>query len=91
MFNLLSSQKAQHVSGYVVQILDRSHVMYSENQRHITVELEFGPVVGIYSGTLSEWHSNGSNSPASQAEKALVLDRLKEGLHAMGVSQIEVC
>jgi len=76
--------------GYVIQVADRYHVEYLERHRRAIVEVDFGPVVGIYRDTLKAWVTSVGNCSMSDDERDTVLSRVEGALQFMG-SKVEFC
>ena len=87
MFKSLSPQKVIHSSGYLVQVYDRYHVEYEEGSKKAKVEVDFGPVVGIFKASLIRWE-NGQ--PMIEIDKSKIIDRVSKALNFMG-SKTEIC
>lgn len=87
MFRSLTPQKVCHSSGYVIQVFDRYHVEYIDGSKVAKVEVDFGPIVGIYRTSLQQWDSG---ELIYDKDKEIILDRIAKGLQFMG-SRTEIC
>jgi hypothetical protein len=87
----LAPQKViENAMGYIVQVEDRYHVEYLEHDKHAIIEVDFGPVVGIYPDTLTNWITSSGLFEITEDEKKLILSRVSEALRFMGC-QTELC
>ena len=68
MFTKLAPQKAQHASGFIVQVADPQTVEYIDGPLKASVGVEFGPVSTLYGSTLKA--SDKSSSNLVEARKA---------------------
>jgi hypothetical protein len=73
--------------GYTVQVADRSSVDYLEARRLAKVEVDFGTRTAIYQDSLREWDNGDA---LTDEEKTLVLCRVEQALHFMGLLP-EIC
>lgn len=90
MFKSLSPQNVQHSDGYIVQVENRNAVGYFDSQYRALVEVDFGEKVGVYKDTLKIMKLNGGFIDLSPVEAEVFLQRMVEGIMAMG-SGVEVC
>jgi hypothetical protein len=86
MLQLISPQTVREMQeGYVVQVVDRYHVAYEHRGRTATVDVDFGPTVGIYSKTLRGWKvEDGHCAGMTSRDKREVVARIVECLQFMG-------
>lgn len=85
MFTIVGRQKANHDSGYVVEIVDRHTVRYIDADMSATIGIEFGPTTAIYADSLALTHQLPGRS-TSAAELVTTRDRITQGLEALGLS-----
>ncbi len=91
MLKVINPQKVLNDTlGYTVQIVDRYHVEYLEAERRALVEVDFGPVIGVYGSTLTTWVAPYGDRQMSEGERNSVLSRIVEALKFMG-SEVELC
>ena len=91
MLKKIAPQKvADDDLGYVIQVADRYHVEYLESGKCATIEVDFGPFVGIYRDTLKYWMTPTGQCFMSDDERNSVLSRVDEALRFMG-SKTEFC
>jgi len=90
MFTRVSAQKVEHTSGYVVQVLDRETIEYIDGKKHATINVDFGPTVGVFKHTLGEIVSGQESASLPESERERILGRIIEGLRAMGC-EVEIC
>lgn len=90
LFKSLSPQKVQHSDGYIVQVENRNVVGYFDSQYRALVEVDFDEKVGVYKNTLKIMRLNGDIIDLSPVEVEVFLQRMVEGIRAMG-SSVEVC
>jgi hypothetical protein len=91
MFTQISPQKVRHLSGFIVQVIDRQTVEYLEEKRSAFIEIDFAATTGIFEKTLSNWKTGNDLVPMGEMEKQTVLNRIVAGLHAMGLEKVEIC
>ncbi|MGH8020917.1 MAG: hypothetical protein ACREIA_22065 [Opitutaceae bacterium] len=91
MFKRISPQKVQHSTGYFVQVLDRETIEYIDGGTHVTVQVDFGPTVGVYKQTLRKLERDGGQSGLlSEDDRERFFGRIVDGLNAMGCA-VEIC
>ena len=86
MFTQIAPQKVRHSSGYIVQIGSRHAVEYYDARCKASVEVEFGKPNAVYASTLTAGCLSGSPLNLLDTEKAEIIQRIVEGLRAMGSS-----
>lgn len=84
-FTIVGRQKAHHVSGYVVEIVDRHTVRYIDADMSATIGIEFGPTTAVHADSLALTHQLPGRS-TSAAELVTTRDRITQGLEALGLS-----
>lgn len=87
----LAPQKVENDDlGYLVQVADRYHIEYIEKDKRAIIDVDFGPVVGIYRDSLVHWITPVGTCAMSEDEINIVLSRISEALQFMG-NQTEFC
>jgi hypothetical protein len=82
-FERVAPQVVRSAEGWTVQIGDRYHVEYLENDRVAKVKADLdGPTVRLY-GTSAKW-TKPSDQRLTIDERDLVITRVRAGLLAMG-------
>jgi hypothetical protein len=85
MFTRTRAQEVRHSTGYVVGVLDRTTVQYSDPTCIATISVDFGPRTAIYAGTLSV-ESTGLSGTVSRPNEADIMSRILGGLEAMSLA-----
>jgi hypothetical protein len=82
-FERVAPQVVRHSSGFTVQITDRYHIEYIEGDRvaSVTADLD-GPTVRLHGGSVA-W-SQPTPGRVTEEERITVLDRIRDGVRAMG-------
>ena len=84
MFTAIAPQRAQHESGYLVEVLDRNSIGYQDEKLRAVVQVDFGPVTGLYVDTL-EVSGRDHDVSIDDKDRATVLSRIEAGLQFLGV------
>jgi hypothetical protein len=85
MLELISPQEVKNkTEDYVVYVEDRYHVKYESKDKIISVEVDFGQVVSIYSDSLECNTLDNKNINVSEEEKRNILKKITEALQFMG-------
>jgi hypothetical protein len=85
MLELISPQEVKNkTEDYVVYVEDRYHVKYESKDKIISVEVDFGQVVSIYSDSLECNTLDNKNINVSEEEKRNLLKKITESLQFMG-------
>jgi hypothetical protein len=91
MFILIAPQRARHTDGCLVQIANRNLVECIDGENRTTIYAEFvdgpdgiGTSAILYLRTL-QMTGGGSRKDESPAQQAIMLDRIVQGLSALGV------
>jgi lipopolysaccharide assembly outer membrane protein LptD (OstA) len=85
MLELISPQEVKNkTEDYVVYVEDRYHVKYESKDKIISVEVDFGQVVSIYSDSLECNTLDNKNINVSEEEKRNILKKITESLQFMG-------
>ena len=84
MFTAIAPQRAQHESGFLVEVLDRNSIGYEDEQLRAVVHVDFGPVTGLYVDTL-EVRGRDDEVSVDDKDRAAVLSRIEAGLRFLGV------
>lgn len=79
-------QQVTSDEGWQVEGAGREAVRYREAGREALVGVDRGQPTRLYADDLAWVRPGGQRTPLADAERALVLRRLVEGLEAMGVS-----
>jgi hypothetical protein len=86
MFTRTRAQEVRHSTGYVVGVLDRTTVHYSDPTCVARISVDFGPRAAIYADTLSVESTGPPGTVSSGPDEADITIRIQRGLEAMGVS-----
>jgi hypothetical protein len=82
-FERIAPQVVRHSEGYQVQIADRWHLAYVEIAQAALVDADLeGPVVRLQSESVM-WTEPSERKP-TDAERLMILDRVVQGVLAMG-------
>jgi hypothetical protein len=85
MLELISPQEVKNkTEDYVVYVEDRYHVKYESKDKIISVEVDFGQVVSIYSDSIECNTLDNKNINVSEEEKRNLLKKITESLQFMG-------
>lgn len=85
MLELISPQEVKNkTEDYVVYVEDRYHVKYESKDKIISVEVDFGQVVSIYSDSIECNTLDNKNINVSEEEKRNILKKITESLQFMG-------
>jgi hypothetical protein len=85
MFTQLSPQKAQHSDGYIVQSGGRHYMEYIAEGLRADVEVERGPVTGVFWKTIRFYNAERERIEVSAELRGLVLQRLLDGMKFLGM------
>lgn len=75
---------------YVVQVADRYHVEYIDDNKRASVEVDFGMSIGIYVNTLKIIGDDNKEVELTSQNKEKIILRIVQALEFMGCS-IEYC
>lgn len=84
MFKRLAPQKVQHTSGYIVQTGGRYSLEYIGDKVTASVEADFVRVTGIYPESMTIRDLNASTRPATEEERARIMERITSALAFLG-------
>lgn len=78
-------QVARHTDGYVVQSADRFHVDYSERNRRVRVQVEWGPTTVISQDAVGPyWEPPHEHDRILDGHREEILRRIRDGLAFLG-------
>jgi hypothetical protein len=84
MFTATAPQRAVHESGYTVEVLDRNSIAYQDEKLHAVIQVEFGPITGLYVDTL-DVKGREHDVSVSEEDRARVLSRIESGMQFLGI------
>ena len=90
MFIRISPQKAQHRSGFIVQVGSRYSVQYMPGDLTAEVSADFAAVTGIYPETLTLSRTDGCSMTPTAEDRKMIIKRIKNGLEFLGM-RCELC
>lgn len=90
MFTKTASQRAQHSDGYIVEVGSRFSLRYLDRGTVAEIEIDVGPVTGIYTDTLVLKDPFGKVVALDPKRHQLILERIVGGMECLGV-KFELC
>ncbi len=86
MFKRIAPQRAQHSSGYIVQVGGRYLIQYLEGEVVAEVETDMlSRIVPIYYETLVLHPAVSAAVAPSESQSDVILSRIKAGLDCLGL------
>lgn len=86
MFKQITPQRAQHSSGFIVQIGGRDSIQYLEQGLLAEVRSDLtDEIVPIYANTLAVNKAGNVPSGLTQVRAEQIIERIKSGLDCLGV------
>ncbi len=91
MFTKITPQKVQHTTGFIVQVADRQTVEYLEKGRSASVEVYSAVSTVSCGATLSGLKTEHGVDLMDNKDRPIVLEKIADGLRAMGIEKVEIC
>ena len=89
MFKQIGPNEAASSEGYRVKRSGRFELQYIEEERKVSVEVEPGDGLAIYTSSIKHWEMNdGSGTAVSSEESAEIVERISEALNFLNTKYI---
>ena len=89
MFKQIGPNEVTSSEGFSVKRSGRFELQYVEAGREISVEVESGDGLAVYTSAISHWKmSNGSEVEVSDGELEQIVDRISKGLTFLNIEHV---
>jgi len=89
MFKQLGPNEAASTEGYSIKRAGRFELLYTEGERKISVEVEPGDGLAIYTSSISYWKMNdGSEVEVTSEELEKVVARISKALNFLNTEHV---